>query len=143
MTASKTPTDGERFYLLVQHLGRRIRDINAACGITNARFSVLVHLAFHGVNNVGDLAASEGVSRPAMTRLIQDMEKSGLVRRMPDSEDGRGVLVQITKKGQETVDRVRKEKIAMVTRHIEALDTPARRAVRLTLDALKDLEEQP
>src|SRR5258708_7103705 len=129
MTTSKTRSDGERFYLLIQHLSRRIRDINAACGITNARFLVLVNLAFHGINNVGELAASGGVGRPGMTRLIRDMEASGLVRRMPDSEDGRGVLVQITKKGRETVDRVRQEKIAMVTRHIEALDAPARRAV--------------
>src|SRR5215472_986769 len=99
-------SDGEQFYLTVQHLGRRLRDMDVACGITPARFSALVHLAFHGVNNVGELAAAERVSRPAMTRLVRDMERSGLVRRGADSRDARGVLVTLTKKGRAIMTRV-------------------------------------
>src|SRR5215469_15634480 len=111
LTRRKDRSDAEVLYLTVQHLGRLLRDIDVACGISNARFSVLVHLAFHGVNNVGGLAAAERVSRPAMTRLVQDMEKSGLVRRGADSSDRRGVLVKLTKKGRTIMRRVRNEKI--------------------------------
>jgi DNA-binding MarR family transcriptional regulator len=143
MKPDKHRSDAERLYLFVQHVARRLRDVNAACGISSARFVVLVNLAFHGVNNLSALAASEGVSRPAMTRLIRDMERDGLVRRLADSTDGRGVLVEITKKGRDTLDRVRKEKMALVAAEIEPLDAAARRALRLVLDALKHLEEQP
>src|SRR5262245_21315765 len=104
MSGKKAKSDGEKLYLLVQHLGRRLRDFDVELGISPARFSTLVHLVFHDVgNNVGQLAAAERVSRPAMTRLIRDMEKSGLVRRLADSRDGRGVLVEITRKGRTVV----------------------------------------
>jgi DNA-binding MarR family transcriptional regulator len=129
-------SDGEQFYLTVQHLGRRLRDIDVACGISPARFSSLVHLAFHGVNNVGELAAAERVSRPAMTRLVRDMEKSGLVRRTSDSRDGRAVLVELTAKGRSLVDRVRKKKIVYVSGALASLDPDLRRALRTALDRL-------
>src|SRR5215471_3001895 len=128
MTVKEERRDGERLYLLVQHLGRRLRDLDLACGISPARFSALVHLAFHGIGNVGELAAAERVSRPAMTRLVRDMEKSGLVRRLADSRDRRGVLVELTKKGRAVVDRVRRRKIALISGELGLLDVESRRA---------------
>lgn len=139
--AAKHRTDAERIYLFVQHLGRRLRDVDLAAGISSARFSTLVNLAFHGVNNVGELAAKERVSRPAMTRLVQDMEEAGLVHRMADETDGRGVLVELTQKGRGIVDRVRNEKIALISSHLDSLDESERAAIRLAFDALAGLEK--
>src|SRR5665213_856010 len=133
----KSRSDGERLYLFVQHVGRRLRDIDMAHGISPARFSALVHLAFHGVDNVGQLAAHERVSRPTMTRLVRDMEADGLVRRRTDASDRRGVLVQLTKKGRDIVDKVRNDKIALISRRLQSLDSPTREAMRLTLRALQ------
>src|SRR5690242_20267861 len=104
MSHKKHQSDSERLYLLVQHLGRRLRDVDLAHGISSARFSVLAHLAFHGADNVGELAAAERVSRPAMTRLVRDMERSGLVRKAVDSRDGRGVRVELTAKGRSLLE---------------------------------------
>ena len=128
--------DGERLYLLVQHLGRRLRDLDVAAGISSARFSVLAHLAFHGVDNVGQLAAAERVSRPAMTRLVRDMEKSGLVRRHADARDGRAVLVEMTAKGRAAITRVRTRKIELISAELGKLDAQSREAIRFALAAL-------
>jgi DNA-binding MarR family transcriptional regulator len=136
MAPKKTRSDAELLYLTVQHLGRQLRDVDAGSGISGARFAVLVHLAFHEVNNVGELAAAEHVSRPAMTRLLQDMEKSGLVRRSADARDGRGVLVELTPKGRSTMKRVRTEKISLVARRLSPLPPSSRRQVKLALEAL-------
>jgi DNA-binding MarR family transcriptional regulator len=133
-------SDEERLYLFVQHVGRRLRDIDVAHGISPARFSALVHLAFHGVDNVGQLAAHERVSRPSMTRLVRDMEEDGLVRRTVDANDARGVLVALTKKGRDVVDQVRRAKIALIAEQIRALKGSERAALRLTLEALQGLE---
>jgi DNA-binding MarR family transcriptional regulator len=134
MTGEKKRSDGERFYLMVQHLGRRLRDVDLACGISSARFSVLAHLTFHGVNNVGELASVERVSRPAMTRLVRDMEAEGLVRRRPDSRDGRGVRVEITRRGSLLIDRVRTRKIALVAQALEGLDPKSRHAISRAIE---------
>jgi DNA-binding MarR family transcriptional regulator len=48
---------------------------------------------------VRGLAAALDVSKPAVTRAIDRLTASGLVRRIPDAADGRSVLVQVKASG--------------------------------------------
>lgn len=45
-------------------------------------------------------------SSGAMTHRLASLERAGLVKRVPDPGDGRGMLVQLTRKGVRLVDRV-------------------------------------
>lgn len=47
----------------------------------------------------GRLAKREGLSSGAMTNRLDQLEKAGLVRRLPDREDRRAVQVELTDKG--------------------------------------------
>jgi DNA-binding MarR family transcriptional regulator len=131
----------EQVYLFVQHLGRRLRDIDAAAGISPARFSALASLAFHGPINLSELAADERVSRPAMTRLARDMEVAGLIARTPDPDDGRGVRVALTPSGLALVHQVRDRKIALVADYLAGLDPALQRQVAAVFTALEELAE--
>jgi DNA-binding MarR family transcriptional regulator len=42
----------------------------------------------------------------AMTHRLAGLERAGLIRRVPDPQDGRGLLVELTRKGVALVDRV-------------------------------------
>ncbi len=42
----------------------------------------------------------------AMTHRLYRLERSGLITRVPDPEDGRGLLVELTPKGVQLVDQV-------------------------------------
>jgi DNA-binding MarR family transcriptional regulator len=53
-----------------------------------------------GAQRVTTLAASEGVSQPSMTQLLQRLEQRGLVARTSDPSDGRVALVSLTGKGR-------------------------------------------
>jgi DNA-binding MarR family transcriptional regulator len=141
MDASPNRSDAERIYLFVQHLGRRIADINAEFGLTRARFAVLQALKFHGVVNVGELAAFDGVTRPAMTRLVRDMEAAGLVVRSPDARDARAVRVTITPVGEEVLDTVRRAKIALVATGLAGLGPAEQAAIAGALERLEALAE--
>ena len=46
-----------------------------------------------------DLATRAAVTRQAITKVVDDLERLGLVRREPDSTDGRGVIVRYTERG--------------------------------------------
>jgi DNA-binding MarR family transcriptional regulator len=45
-------------------------------------------------------------SSGAVTNRLRHMESDGLIRRVPDPDDGRGLLVELTEKGRELVERV-------------------------------------
>ena len=148
MTSSPTTPiaerpEPERIYLFVQHLGRRLRDVDARASLTPARFSTLASLRFHGSRNIGDLAADERVRPPSMTRLVRDMLRDGLLTRTPDPADGRGVLIELTPRAIALFDAVRAEKIALVADYLETLSGPARAAIKIAFAALDDLAEPP
>lgn len=50
-------------------------------------------------HTVRGLAASLNVSKPAVTRALDTLSKHGFVRRAPDPQDKRSILVQRTVKG--------------------------------------------
>jgi DNA-binding MarR family transcriptional regulator len=52
----------------------------------------------------GDLASDLELSSGAMTSRLDRLEHAGLVRRLPDPEDRRGVVVELTEKGREAWD---------------------------------------
>ena len=59
------------------------------------------------LRNIGDdgarpseLAAHAGVTRQAITKLVDELERLDLVRRDPDPDDGRGVIVRYTDRGR-------------------------------------------
>jgi DNA-binding MarR family transcriptional regulator len=82
-------------------------------------------------------------SSGAMTHRVLGLERAGLVRRIPDPDDGRGVLVELTGRGLALVDRVAPEHLANEHRLIAAL-TPAqqRELVALLRRLLSALEHQ-
>lgn len=48
-----------------------------------------------------DLAAAAGVTRQAITKVVDDLVRRGVVRREPDPEDGRAVIIHYTDHGLE------------------------------------------
>jgi DNA-binding MarR family transcriptional regulator len=50
--------------------------------------------------SAGQLAKRAELSTGAMTNRLDRLEEAGLVRRLPDPEDRRGVLVELTEEGQ-------------------------------------------
>jgi DNA-binding MarR family transcriptional regulator len=60
-----------------------------------------------------------------MTNRLQSLERDGLIRRVPDPDDGRGMLVELTPRGRTLVDRVAAEHLANERRMLGAL-SPAK-----------------
>jgi DNA-binding MarR family transcriptional regulator len=67
--------------------------------------------------SAGELARIADLSSGAMTNRLDQLEQAGLVKRLPDPDDRRGVLVELTPKGlrlhQEAIG-VQAEKEAML-----------------------------
>ena len=68
-------------------------------GISSAQYVILVNLA-SGVDSASGLCRSVSYDPGAMTRMIDRLEKKGLVRRVPCSEDRRVMRLALTDEGK-------------------------------------------
>jgi DNA-binding MarR family transcriptional regulator len=72
----------------------------------------------------------------AMTHRLAGLEHAGLIRRIPDPQDGRGLLVELTRKGVEIVDRVAPKHLATERSLLAPLDDDEQAAL---IDHLRKL----
>ena len=76
-------------------------------GLTPEEWGVLTKLRLGNDacrSSPGDLANDLELSSGAMTSRLDRLEEAGLVRRLPDPADRRGVVVELTQKGYEAWD---------------------------------------
>ena len=96
-----------RISRLARHLDRERRSAFAAHDLESWEFDVLAALRRQGAPyelSPGALLRATMVTSGTMTNRIDRLEQAGLVRRRPDPQDKRGVLVTLTAAGQSRVD---------------------------------------
>jgi DNA-binding MarR family transcriptional regulator len=107
----------------------------ARSGLKLGEFDVLASLRRAGAPyelTPGALVRQLMLSSGAMTNRLDRLEASGLVQRLPDPDDRRGVIVRLTPEGRDVVDRA-------VTDHVATEATllgPLSASERATLDRL-------
>jgi DNA-binding MarR family transcriptional regulator len=101
--------------LLVRHLAGN------GGGLSFTARAVLASLAEDGSTRLTRLAASGGITQPAMTQLVGRLERDGLVVRLIDPDDGRGTLVDITDEGRALLARLRQTRREDLAELLKAL----------------------
>jgi len=76
-------------------------------GLTFARYEALVLLVFSrtGALPLSKIGERLQVHPTSVTNIVDRLEKSGLVTRKPNPNDGRGVLAEITEQGRRVVEK--------------------------------------
>lgn len=123
----------DRLHSAALHLLRRLRAEDDELGISPPRLSALSVVVFAGPLPIGELATAEGVAPPTMTRLVDGLERDGLVRREADPDDRRGVLVRATAQGSRVLTKGRRRRLEVLALELRGLspadlDTIARGA---------------
>ena len=96
-----------RIAAIGKHLARTFDDTVADYGLNHGEYRMLLRLATRAADHrmsAGDLSKILALSSGAMTNRLDRMERAGLVRRVPDPRDRRGVLVELTEAGKERID---------------------------------------
>ncbi len=81
------------------HLMRYVRAQDVAMGIGPAQSSALSVLVFGGPASLSDLARTEQVRPPTMSRVVDALVREGLAKREVRKKDRRSVLISATDKG--------------------------------------------
>jgi DNA-binding MarR family transcriptional regulator len=96
----------------IQHLEKQIRkmldDTLAEFGLNVGEWAVLGSLRRAGEpyrRSPGKLAKQFGLTTGAMTNRLDKLEEAKLIRRFPDPDDRRGVIVELLPEGREVWER--------------------------------------
>jgi DNA-binding MarR family transcriptional regulator len=114
-------TVADRLHSAAIRVLRSVRPEDTQAGITAARLSALSILVFAGPVTVGQLAESEQVSVPTVSRMIRTMVGDGLVHRQTDAADRRVVWLRATDKGARLLQVARRRRIEALSRRLEHL----------------------
>jgi DNA-binding MarR family transcriptional regulator len=125
----------DRLHSAAIHLLRRLRIQDLASGIGPAKLSALSVLVFAGRPlSLAELADSEQVKNPTMSRLIAAMEEDGLVRIVPSREDARSIQIRPTDRGKALL-------LAGKKRRVDSLAAALSVCGKSELDRLEDALE--
>jgi DNA-binding MarR family transcriptional regulator len=99
---------------------RRLRQAHAAGEVTLSELSVLGRLDRQGSQTGSQLAEQDRVTPQAMSTILGELERRGLIARTADSTDGRRVRLTATAAGRQLLAGRRSETAGRVA---AALDT--------------------
>lgn len=135
-----------RINRLAQHLTREMEATLAAHGLNFAGFDVLATLRRSGQPHAlspGDLKETMMISSGTMTNRIDQLQRAGLVARLPNPDDARSVLIALTERGFAVVEAAVADHVATQARLVAPLPPEAREALdRLLGSFLEAVEGQ-
>lgn len=131
-----------RMRLAILRLSRRLRQ-QVAGGVTSSQVSALATVERLGTPTLGELASSEQVQPPSMTKIVVGLEAAGLVARQEDDSDRRIVRVKLTAEGRRTLARSRSLRNAYLVRRLRRLSVEERAALEDAVRLLEHLVDQP
>jgi DNA-binding MarR family transcriptional regulator len=96
------------------HLLRTVRRQDPMMELTPARASVLSVLVFGGSRTAGQLAETEQVAAPTMTKLINGLVRDGYVRKRRHPGDARAVVITATAKAEHALHEGKRRRVALL-----------------------------
>jgi DNA-binding MarR family transcriptional regulator len=124
--------------LVVNRLARRMRQ-EADAGIGVSMLSALAVIDGTGRMTLGELAASEQVQPPTMTRIAAALEDKGLVVREADAKDGRVAWLRMSPDGRKFLERTRGRKNAYLARRLRDFGDEDRRTLERAVSLMERL----
>lgn len=110
-----------RLRMVLGRLGRVLRQ-QSADGLTYPQISLLFSVERSHPVTAGELAASEGVTPPSVTRSLNELDRLGYVWRVQHPVDRRISLIHLTDAGAAECARLRRSRDAWLAEHLTRLD---------------------
>lgn len=117
--------------LAERHLVEALQANLVAAGFDDHRavhHNVMAHVTYEGIR-LTELAEKAGITKQAMSELVNDLEQLGYLMRTPDPHDRRAKLIEFTDKGRAAV----REAMRAFAEMESALGAPSLRSLRRSL----------
>jgi MarR family 2-MHQ and catechol resistance regulon transcriptional repressor len=108
-------------------VGKRTGEHIRSAGLTVGQFGAMDTIYHKGPMTPGELCSKQLVSGGNMTVVLDNLEKDGLVVRVPSKTDGRSVTIHLTPQGEAKMDQVFPEHARVVGELLASLSTEDQR----------------
>lgn len=132
--------DAHDLAMSVARLNRRMRRERRS-ELTPTQLSVLGAVAVLGPATPGSIAVHEQVKPPSVTRILNQLTHSSYIRRLPDPQDGRQVLMEISEDGHARLAQERQRRDAWLLQQLDHLSDSERELLRAAAPLLKRIAE--
>jgi DNA-binding MarR family transcriptional regulator len=112
----------DRLHSAAIHLLRRVRKQDAVSGVGPTQLSALSVLVFGGAKTLGELARSEQVKPPTMSRVVAALQRNDLIEITRAPKDARRMQISATEKGTKLLQQGRQRRIEDLASHLENLN---------------------
>jgi DNA-binding MarR family transcriptional regulator len=130
-----------RLHATAIRLLRTLRREDDGTGLSAPRLSALSVIVFAGPISLAELAAAEQVRPPTMSRLVDALVETGLVKREPAPGDRRTLRLTATAKGRRLLEQGRERRVKALMSRLTNLPETERRSLRRAARALELLLE--
>jgi DNA-binding MarR family transcriptional regulator len=137
------PDLAQRLHAVAIRLLRRARREDAMLGLPPGQASALSVLVFGGARTLSELAAIEQVQPPTMTRMVDALEKAGLVARQQDAADRRRFRISASPAGVRLMHKGRERRVAALAGLLARTDRDQRATLLAALDILERVQRDP
>ena len=127
-----------RLFIAIARLIRLMRR-NAPVALSHGSITALATVVNEGPIRLGDLATSEGVRAPTMTRIVDGLVVDGYAERIPDPADGRACLVRATPAGIDLLRGARTARAQVLAAGARSAVQPAAGGLVAALPAIEAL----
>lgn len=117
------------------------QNILSGFGLTLSQLNVLMMLKYQSENgqlNQTELGSMLLLKRSGLTGLVDRMEKGGLVRRIPDPDDRRVNLVEMTDEGKQLLDKTEAPYFSRIEQITQVLSEEDHAAISLILEKIRN-----
>jgi len=123
---------------LIRHLRRQDEG-----GLGATPTAALATIVNRGPLTLGELAVSENLSKPSITKVVERLEHEGFIARQGDATDKRVCRVKATAKGVRQLETNRARRTAWLDARLRALTAGDQARLAAAIDVLEKLTEEP
>jgi len=123
----------------ITRLNRRVRQTRPVGDLTATQLSALASLELAGAMTPRELADTERVRPPTMTKIVAKLEERGLVHRTPHPTDGRQVILAATPEGRAMLAQFRRAREEWLAQRLAELTADQRETLRRAAEILRDV----
>jgi DNA-binding MarR family transcriptional regulator len=123
----------------IMRLNRRLRQARAVGDLTFSQLSALTSLQLAGALTPRELADTERVQPPTMTKIVGKLEERGLVVRTPHPTDRRQVILSATERGKAVYAQFEKARNEWLARQLAELGADERDTLERAAQILRQV----